>query len=430
MLVGEASRAASRPRAGGSTPRTRCTSFYRWIVALRREATWPTPTPRRRPSRVETLPDARPGGAFFDLLVLSNRLPELRSAERHRRRASATSAASSRRSAPALARRRDLARLERPHAPGGDRHRGRPRPGRTGSSLAWVDFPEEWHRHYYNGLCNSALWPLFHSFPSRLKIVARGLARYERRTRRSRRRDQARRSRARRSGRTTITCSCSASTSARAGTRGRSASSSTSRSRGRTSSSSCRGRRSSSRRCSSSTSSGFHTRGLRRRTSSVHGARCPACAIEGATRPPRQSERHRAAPSRSASSRSEFQERADAAASDEIAGPDARHRSGAPGAGRRPARLHEGDPGAHRRVRPLARASSPSGGGRRASSRSPCPRARDVPEYAEQRSRVENIVGRDQRRVRRGRLGADPLPVPLLRGPSSRSSIAPPTSVT
>ena len=36
--------------------------------------------------------------------------------------------------------------------------------------LAWVDFPKRWKEHYYGGLCNSALWPLFHSFPDRVRL--------------------------------------------------------------------------------------------------------------------------------------------------------------------------------------------------------------------------------------------------------------------
>src|SRR5262249_44626331 len=36
--------------------------------------------------------------------------------------------------------------------------------------LAWVDLSEELHRSYYNGFCNSALWPLLHSFPNRVRL--------------------------------------------------------------------------------------------------------------------------------------------------------------------------------------------------------------------------------------------------------------------
>jgi alpha,alpha-trehalose-phosphate synthase [UDP-forming]/trehalose-phosphatase len=34
--------------------------------------------------------------------------------------------------------------------------------------LAWFDYKESWLRDYYSGFCNATLWPLFHSFPSRV----------------------------------------------------------------------------------------------------------------------------------------------------------------------------------------------------------------------------------------------------------------------
>jgi trehalose 6-phosphate synthase len=37
--------------------------------------------------------------------------------------------------------------------------------------LAWIDLPEEWYKRYYNGFCNSALWPLLHSFPERVRLA-------------------------------------------------------------------------------------------------------------------------------------------------------------------------------------------------------------------------------------------------------------------
>jgi alpha,alpha-trehalose-phosphate synthase [UDP-forming]/trehalose-phosphatase len=152
-------------------------SFYSWIISVRREGL-PAP-PKRRPSRVETLPDARAAGASFDLLVMSNRLPELRGAAalpaRKRNVGGLVSALG-----PALTARRGIWL--------GWSGRTRPEPTATevgldrigGLAVAWVDFPEEWHRHYYNGLCNSALWPLFHSFPGRLRISHQDWSSYER----------------------------------------------------------------------------------------------------------------------------------------------------------------------------------------------------------------------------------------------------------
>ena len=106
---------AAQWRLGGSDE---VLAFYRWIVSLRKEAL--PPPPSRRPSRVQTLPSA--SGALYDLLVLSNRLPELRSAE--------TALEPSKRNvgglvsalAPVLTpSARHLARLERTHEAGRDR---------------------------------------------------------------------------------------------------------------------------------------------------------------------------------------------------------------------------------------------------------------------------------------------------------------------
>lgn len=36
-------------------------------------------------------------------------------------------------------------------------------------SRASFDFPVEWREHYYGGFCNRALWPLFHGFPGRVR---------------------------------------------------------------------------------------------------------------------------------------------------------------------------------------------------------------------------------------------------------------------
>jgi trehalose 6-phosphate synthase len=36
--------------------------------------------------------------------------------------------------------------------------------------LAWFDYKQSWLRNYHRGFCNATLWPLFHSFPSRVVI--------------------------------------------------------------------------------------------------------------------------------------------------------------------------------------------------------------------------------------------------------------------
>jgi trehalose 6-phosphate synthase len=151
--------------------------FYNWIISLRREGL--PAAPKRRPSRVETLPDAKAAGASFDLLVLSNRLPELRGASslpaRKRNVGGLVSAL-----APALTARKGIwlgwSGRTRPEATATDV--GLDMVG--GLAVAWVDFPEEWHHHYYNGLCNSALWPLFHSFPGRVRFSHEDWHTYER----------------------------------------------------------------------------------------------------------------------------------------------------------------------------------------------------------------------------------------------------------
>jgi alpha,alpha-trehalose-phosphate synthase [UDP-forming] len=37
-------------------------------------------------------------------------------------------------------------------------------------ALAWIDFPERVRERYYNGFCNRSLWPLFHSLPERVRF--------------------------------------------------------------------------------------------------------------------------------------------------------------------------------------------------------------------------------------------------------------------
>jgi alpha,alpha-trehalose-phosphate synthase [UDP-forming]/trehalose-phosphatase len=52
-------------------------------------------------------------------------------------------------------------------------------PGAKGPvQLAWLDYKESWYRDYYAGFCNGTIWPLFHSFPSRVAISDEGWAAY------------------------------------------------------------------------------------------------------------------------------------------------------------------------------------------------------------------------------------------------------------
>jgi trehalose 6-phosphate synthase len=141
-------------------------AFSRWIISTR--GGLHSPIEPRRPSRVETLNDAVSGGALFDLLVLSNRLPDLRSASdtTPARKVNVGGLVSG--LAPVLAARKGmwLGWSGRTRADATATEVGLDQV--DGVALAWVDFPEEWHRHYYNGMSNGALWPLFHSFPGRV----------------------------------------------------------------------------------------------------------------------------------------------------------------------------------------------------------------------------------------------------------------------
>jgi alpha,alpha-trehalose-phosphate synthase [UDP-forming] len=103
------------------------------------------------------------------LLVVSNRLPDLRSVEpassgRFKNVGGLVSALE-----PILAARHGLwlgwggRVVPDSEEPGHGVDEGSP-------PLAWFDYKQSWQRDYYNGFCNATLWPLFHSFPSRVVI--------------------------------------------------------------------------------------------------------------------------------------------------------------------------------------------------------------------------------------------------------------------
>ena len=143
-------------------------SFYRAIRDSRRDGARPDdgvyPT-RLASARDSIVDDER------RLLVLSNRLPELRSTEgaHEGRKQSVGGLVSALR--PVLERSKGIwlgwsGRTRSDAVPtdvGVDVVQG--------IAFAWVDFPEEWQRGYYNGASNSALWPLFHSFPGRVSFA-------------------------------------------------------------------------------------------------------------------------------------------------------------------------------------------------------------------------------------------------------------------
>jgi alpha,alpha-trehalose-phosphate synthase [UDP-forming] len=115
--------------------------------------------------------------APYQLLVVSNRLPELRTAltaDTRRKNVGGLVAALE----PALRARHGVwlgwsgqRCADGPPGPHGLHAQVRP-------ALAWVDFTDAWHRHYYNGLCNSALWPLLHSFPGHMQLSHRDWGAY------------------------------------------------------------------------------------------------------------------------------------------------------------------------------------------------------------------------------------------------------------
>jgi trehalose 6-phosphate synthase len=144
--------------------------FVRWVLGVRRGQS-ELGDAAALPRRIEARPPKPGPSRAYRLLVVSNRLPELRSAaasfDVKRRNVGGLVSALT----PMLESRQGLwlgwsGRTE----PEAD-------PTRLGLDasgnppLAWVDFPEKWYEHYYNGLCNGALWPLLHSFATRVRVA-------------------------------------------------------------------------------------------------------------------------------------------------------------------------------------------------------------------------------------------------------------------
>lgn len=152
-------------------------AVLRWIHGVR---SGHTPLPVLLPREIQQ-PPAPAGAATHDLLVVSNRLPELRDvtddpAARKKNVGGLISALE-----PALKTRhgmwlgwsgRTVASTEPVHTGVSDEDQS------ASVQLAWVDYKESWYRHYYSGFCNGTLWPLFHSFPSRVTISDAGWKAY------------------------------------------------------------------------------------------------------------------------------------------------------------------------------------------------------------------------------------------------------------
>jgi trehalose 6-phosphate synthase len=162
--------AVDRPTAAGwrLTNPEQTQAFLRWVAALRRDepsVVAPTIPKRIRPPRIE-----RNGRSPRDLLVVSNRLPDLRapvSPEEERKRSVGGLVGALE---PVLETRHglwlgwsgrtindDTGRLKIVTDPS--------------TQLAWFDLPASLQDRYYNGFCNGCLWPLLHSLPERARFV-------------------------------------------------------------------------------------------------------------------------------------------------------------------------------------------------------------------------------------------------------------------
>jgi trehalose 6-phosphate synthase len=167
VLVGPSRRSRARWRLADPGA---LVALLGWIAATRCDAA----------VDVATVPEpliAQPRGAGtaqgrYELLVVSNRLPDLRrTAQPHeagrQRNVGGLVAALE----PAMSKLRGL------WLGWSGRVTGEPEPGPAGlddtvqPALAWIDFPEGWYRGYYNGFCNRALWPLFHMFPQHMTFA-------------------------------------------------------------------------------------------------------------------------------------------------------------------------------------------------------------------------------------------------------------------
>jgi alpha,alpha-trehalose-phosphate synthase [UDP-forming]/trehalose-phosphatase len=142
--------------------------LLRWMLAVRRGAT--DSEAFAPPRRIEMPRIDLDSPYAYRLLVVSNRLPELRSA--------ADSADTRKRNVGGLVSALEPALKARRGVWLGWSGHTRPDVDATSFGLddsaeparAWIDFTDEWHDHYYNGFCNGALWPLLHSFPNRIQL--------------------------------------------------------------------------------------------------------------------------------------------------------------------------------------------------------------------------------------------------------------------
>ncbi len=148
---------------------TEVRAVLRWISGVRAGH---TPIPGILPREIEQ-PRRATTNTGTDLLVISNRLPDMRHVDdqgddRKKNVGGLISALE-----PALRSRRGMwlgwsGRIVPASEPVTT---GVSEVGREASvQLAWVDYTEAWYRNYYSGFCNGTLWPLFHSIPSRVAM--------------------------------------------------------------------------------------------------------------------------------------------------------------------------------------------------------------------------------------------------------------------
>ncbi|MEW6250349.1 MAG: trehalose-phosphatase [Planctomycetota bacterium] len=144
-------------------------AFLEWLVRVREEAV--TPAPVSLPAPIPGVPRSDQAvSAGPKLLVISNRLPELRAP-----------------TSPGDSRRRNVGGLVSALEPilrtrsglwlGWSGHNtDETELGPIGLDeaaqppIAWLDFPRRWAVGYYEGFCNRTLWPIFHSLPGRARL--------------------------------------------------------------------------------------------------------------------------------------------------------------------------------------------------------------------------------------------------------------------
>ncbi len=142
-------------------------AFLRWIDAARHEGPTPAPVHVPRPIARDGRREAGPA-APHRLLAISNRLPDLRAptepGETRKKNVGGLVSALE----PVLTARNGLWLGWSGRTDAGGPAAGPGFDDSAAPALAWIDLSRDLHRRYYNGFSNGALWPLFHTFPARV----------------------------------------------------------------------------------------------------------------------------------------------------------------------------------------------------------------------------------------------------------------------